>query len=105
MGQTWITGHGATGKLALRESFDLQPMGTELQVRVKASGVNFANILSRMVLYPDALRPPMVAGYEVAGSVDARGPDASPEWIGKDDLGLVSMTGCRPLNGSRRERV
>jgi len=86
MRQTWITGHGAPGKLALRESFDPQSVGTELRVRVKASGVNFADILARMVLYPDAPRPPMVVGSEVSGSVDASGPDAGPEWIGKHQL-------------------
>jgi NADPH:quinone reductase-like Zn-dependent oxidoreductase len=68
-------------------------MGNELRVRVKASGVNFADILARMGLYPDAPKPPMVVGYEVSGSVDASGPDASPEWIGKDVFGLVRFGG------------
>src|SRR5260221_14395771 len=94
MRQMWITGHGAPGTLALHESVDPQPMGNELRVRVKASGVNFADILARMGLYPDAPKPPMVVGYEVSGSVDASGPDASPEWLGKDVFGLVRFGGC-----------
>ena len=34
-------------------------------------GINFADVLSRLGLYPDAPKPPMVVGYEVAGTVDA----------------------------------
>jgi NADPH:quinone reductase-like Zn-dependent oxidoreductase len=35
--------------------------------------VNFADLLARIGIYPDAPKPPMVVGYEVAGSVDAVG--------------------------------
>jgi NADPH:quinone reductase-like Zn-dependent oxidoreductase len=93
MRQVWITGHGVPGKLALRESLDPQPRGKELRVRVKACGVNFADILARMGLYPDAPKPPMVVGYEISGTVDARGPDASSDWTGKDVFGLVRFGG------------
>ena len=39
----------------------------------RAVGVNFADVLARMGLYPDAPKPPLVVGYEVAGEVDAVG--------------------------------
>src|SRR5262245_36222741 len=93
MRQTWITGHGGPDKLVLREAPDPQPTGTELRVRVKASGVNFADILARKGLYPDAPKPPMVVGYEISGSVDASGPDASHDWMGKEVFGLVRFGG------------
>ena len=38
-----------------------------------AAGVNFADILARLGLYPDAPKPPVVVGYEVSGAVDAVG--------------------------------
>jgi NADPH:quinone reductase-like Zn-dependent oxidoreductase len=47
-----------------------------VRVRVKASGVNFADVLARMGLYPDAPKLPAVIGYEVAGVVDGDGPIA-----------------------------
>ena len=40
---------------------------------MRAAGVNFADLLGRVGLYPDAPKPPCVVGYEVAGDVDALG--------------------------------
>ena len=45
----------------------------DVRIRVRASGVNFADVLARLGLYPDAPRPPCVVGYEVAGTIDAVG--------------------------------
>ena len=55
-----------------------------MRIRVKAAGVNFADILARQGLYPDAPKTPCVVGYEVAGIVDATGPDAQSSWIGRE---------------------
>ena len=40
---------------------------------MEAAGVNFADVMMRRGLYPDAPKLPAVAGYEVAGTVDAVG--------------------------------
>ena len=40
---------------------------------MRAAGVNFADVLARLGLYPDAPKPPLVVGYEVAGHIDAVG--------------------------------
>lgn len=93
MRQIYITGHGGPEKLQVRESPDPQPRGTELRIRVEASGINFADILARQGLYPDAPKVPCVVGYEVAGSVDAAGPDARQEWIGRDVFALTRFGG------------
>jgi len=45
----------------------------EVLVDVKAAGINFADIMARIDLYPDAPKPPTVVGYEVAGTVRALG--------------------------------
>ena len=42
-------------------------------IDVKAAGLNFADIVARVGLYPDAPKPPAVMGYEVAGVVEAVG--------------------------------
>jgi synaptic vesicle membrane protein VAT-1 len=47
MNQIFIVGHGGPEKLQLRESPDPSPAGAEIRIRVKASGVNFADILVR----------------------------------------------------------
>jgi NADPH:quinone reductase-like Zn-dependent oxidoreductase len=36
---------------------------------VAASGINFADVMARMGLYPDAPKTPCVVGYEVAGTI------------------------------------
>src|SRR2546426_1884434 len=74
MRQVWITRVGPPEVLELREAPDPLPKPGEVQIRVRASGVNFADILARLGLYPDAPRLPLVVGYEVAGGVGAAAP-------------------------------
>jgi NADPH:quinone reductase-like Zn-dependent oxidoreductase len=75
--QVLITRHGAPDVLVARESPDPVPAAGEIRIKVYAAGVNFADILARLGLYPDAPKPPTVVGYEVSGVVDAVGPVAS----------------------------
>jgi NADPH:quinone reductase-like Zn-dependent oxidoreductase len=48
-----------------------------VRIRVQAAGLNFAEIMARMGLYPDAPKLPAVMGYEVAGVVDQIGAGAT----------------------------
>ena len=73
MRQAVITRHGPPEVFSMREAPDPDPAAGELRVRVRAAGVNFADVLARLGLYPDAPKPPMVVGYEVAGRIDAVG--------------------------------
>jgi NADPH:quinone reductase-like Zn-dependent oxidoreductase len=93
MKQVWITATGGTGNLQLREAPDPQPQVGELRIRVRASGINFADILARKGLYPDAPKLPAVVGYEVSGVVDAAGPQADTTWIGKEVFALTRFRG------------
>lgn len=68
-----ITRHGGPEVLQIREQPDPAPRAGEVQIRVRASGVNFADLMARLGLYPDAPKPPSVVGYEVAGEVSAVG--------------------------------
>jgi len=61
-----------------------------VRVEVKAAGVNFADTMARTGLYPDAPKPPMVVGYEVAGTVAEVAPDV--EGV---ELGARVMAGTR----------
>ncbi len=62
-----------------REVPDPQPKPGEVVIRVKAVGVNFADLLQRMGIYPGTPRPPFVPGFEVSGVVEkiAEGGKAS----------------------------
>src|SRR6202042_2479026 len=41
----------------------------EVRIEVAACGINFADVMARIGVYPDAPKPPCVVGYEVAGTV------------------------------------
>ena len=73
MKQVWIPRIGEPEVLEVREAADPEPQPGQVRVRVKASGINFADILARMGLYPDSPKLPAVVGYEVAGVVDGVG--------------------------------
>jgi NADPH:quinone reductase-like Zn-dependent oxidoreductase len=64
-----ITRHGGPGVLEVQERSDPELGPGEVRIAVAAAGVNFADVMARMGLYPDAPKPPCVVGYEVAGTV------------------------------------
>ena len=76
MRAVWIVRWGGPEVLEVREGPEPEPGPGEVRVRVRAAGVNFADVMARLGLYPDAPRPPLVAGYEVAGVVEAAGEGA-----------------------------
>lgn len=53
MRQIWIPRAGAPSVLELREAPEPEPGPGEIRVAVEAAGVNFADLLARMGLYPD----------------------------------------------------
>src|SRR3954451_4105439 len=68
-----IPRHGPPEVLEVRE-LPAPPVGPgELRIVVKAAGINFADTMARLGLYPDAPKPPCVMGYEVAGTVESVG--------------------------------
>jgi NADPH:quinone reductase-like Zn-dependent oxidoreductase len=73
MRQIWIPRIGGPEVLELREAPDPRPGPGEVRIRVGAAGINFADILARMGLYPDSPKLPAVVGYEVAGRIDGLG--------------------------------
>ncbi|MEP7123314.1 MAG: medium chain dehydrogenase/reductase family protein [Byssovorax sp.] len=69
----WITKTGGPEVLEVREEADPTPGPGQVRVRVKAAGLNFAEVMARQGLYPDAPKTPFVAGYEASGIIDAVG--------------------------------
>jgi synaptic vesicle membrane protein VAT-1 len=65
-----ITRHGDPGVLQVQEVPD-PPVGPgQVRIAVRAAGINFADLMARSGVYPDAPKPPCVVGYEVAGEVE-----------------------------------
>jgi NADPH:quinone reductase-like Zn-dependent oxidoreductase len=68
-----IPKHGPPDVLRVEEVPD-PPVGAgEVRVAVRAAGINFADLLARSGVYPDAPRTPCVVGYEVAGEIESVG--------------------------------
>jgi synaptic vesicle membrane protein VAT-1 len=77
MREVWITKTGGPEVLQVKEAPDPNPQAGEIRIRVERTGINFADIMARLGLYPDAPKLPAVVGYEVSGYVDAAGADVS----------------------------
>ena len=78
-----ITKHGDLSVLQVRELPDPPPPAAgQVRIAVRAAGVNFADHLARVGLYPAAPKPPAVVGYEVAGTVEAVGDGVDPALVG-----------------------
>src|SRR5215210_1658754 len=67
------TGKGGPEVLRLEERPAPEPRTGQVRIAVRAAGVNFADILARVGLYPDAPKLPAVVGYEVAGEIESVG--------------------------------
>ncbi|MBI5959970.1 MAG: zinc-binding dehydrogenase [Chloroflexi bacterium] len=93
MRQIWITRAGSPDVLQLREAEIPSPASGEVRIAVEASGVNFADVMGRLGLYPDAPPIPYVPGYEVAGHIDAVGDGVSEDRLGELVIALVRFGG------------
>lgn len=79
-----ITKRGDPSVLRVQELPDPPAPGPgQLRIAVRAAGVNFADHLARVGLYPDAPKLPAVVGYEVAGTVEAVGEGVSVGRVGE----------------------
>jgi NADPH:quinone reductase-like Zn-dependent oxidoreductase len=64
-----ITKHGGPDVLKVQEQPDPELGPGEVRIDVATAGINFADVMARMGLYPDAPKTPCVVGYEVAGTI------------------------------------
>src|SRR5438094_8918456 len=83
------TRNGDVGVLKVENRPDPVPDKGQVLVRVKAAGLNFADILARQGLYPDGPLKPCVMGYEVSGIVEAVADGVDRNIIGK---AVIAMT-------------
>lgn len=77
-----LTGTGGPEVLKVQERPD-PPVGPgEVRVAVRAAGINFADTMARVGLYPDAPKLPCVLGYEVAGEIESLGEGVADLAVG-----------------------
>jgi NADPH:quinone reductase-like Zn-dependent oxidoreductase len=76
---------------------DPVPTRNQVLIRVKASGLNFADILARQGLYPDGPPKPCIMGYEVSGIVEAVGDEVDPTLVGQPIIAMTRFGGQAEL--------
>jgi NADPH:quinone reductase-like Zn-dependent oxidoreductase len=96
MRQVVITRRGGPEVLEVREAPDPQPAPGDVRVRVRAAGVNFAEVMARVGMYPDAPELPAVLGYEVAGEIDLPAERAGEKVLAMTKFGGHSELVCVP---------
>jgi NADPH2:quinone reductase len=90
---------GGPERLQLAEAPDPSPAEGQVVVRVRAAGVNFADVLIRQGRYPQPPELPTIPGGEVAGEVDGRrvmalssfGGGGYAEAVAVDERAVVPM--------------
>jgi tumor protein p53-inducible protein 3 len=86
----WFDEPGGPDVMQLAERPDPKPGPGELLVRVRAAGVNRADVLQRMGRYPPPPGASPVLGLELAGEVAATGPDTTRFKPGDRVMSLVT---------------
>ena len=86
------------GEITVTDKPDPQPSRSELLVRVRAAGLNAADLLQRQGFYPAPPgSPPDIPGLELAGEVVALGPDATRFAVGDRVMALLGGGGQAEL--------
>jgi NADPH:quinone reductase-like Zn-dependent oxidoreductase len=91
------TANGDVRVMKVEERPDPKPAHGEVLVRVKAAGLNFADILARQGLYPDGPPKPCVMGYEVSGIVETVGDGVDAAKIGQPVIAMTRFNGQAEL--------
>lgn len=94
-----LTGHGGYDKVKLQVKTQSKPQlkAGEVLLRVKACGLNFAELLGRQGLYDMLPDPPVVMGMEGSGVIEAVGENVEDR---KVSTGLPSA----PTHPAREHR-
>ncbi|XP_023264931.1 synaptic vesicle membrane protein VAT-1 homolog [Seriola lalandi dorsalis] len=89
-----LTGYGGYDKVRLQVKTQSQPQlkAGEVLVRVKACGLNFAELLGRQGLYDMLPAPPVTMGMEGSGVIEAVGEDVKDRKVG-DRVITLSRSG------------
>jgi NADPH:quinone reductase-like Zn-dependent oxidoreductase len=92
--------------LQVQQRPDPAPGPGEVLIDVGAAGINFADLMARLGLYPDAPKVPCVVGYEVAGTIAAvaDGVDGGLE-VGQRVVAPVRFNGYAERAAARADGV
>lgn len=93
MKQIVTTRRGGPEVLEVRAVPEPAPAAGEVRVVTAFAGVNFADIMVRLGLYPDGPPLPTVVGYEVSGVIDAVGEGVPGSRVGERVTAITNFGG------------
>ncbi|MCA9551577.1 MAG: zinc-binding dehydrogenase [Myxococcales bacterium] len=93
MEQVVIPRIGPPSVMEVRSAPDPEPGPGQVRIQVEAAGINFADLMARIGVYPDAPPLPAVVGYEVGGTIDAVGEGVDPARVGQPVLAATAFGG------------
>jgi NADPH:quinone reductase-like Zn-dependent oxidoreductase len=93
MRQIVMTRTGGVEVLKIHEVGESQPGKGEVKIDVKAAGINFADIMARKGIYPDAPKKPCVVGYEVSGVIESVGEGVDSSLVGNPVIAIMRFGG------------
>jgi synaptic vesicle membrane protein VAT-1 len=91
------TRNGDVDVMKVEKRPDPIPAKGQVLIRVKAAGLNFADILARQGLYPDGPPKPCIMGYEVSGIVEAVGAEVDQTLVGQPIIAMTRFGGQAEL--------
>jgi NADPH:quinone reductase-like Zn-dependent oxidoreductase len=100
-----LTGTGGPEVLQVQERPDPAVGPGEVRIAVRAAGINFADTLARIGLYPDAPKIPCVLGSEVAGEIESVGEGVSGHAVGDRVVAGTRFGGQAELVSVAAEQV
>ena len=83
-----LTKYGSPDVLQVQEFDTPEPKSNQVRVKVHYAGINFAEIMARMKLYPGGPKPGSVLGGEVSGVIEKVGSKIKDLEIGQKVIGL-----------------
>jgi NADPH:quinone reductase-like Zn-dependent oxidoreductase len=82
MRAAYVTRFGPPEVLQIREQPKPEPREGEVLIRVRAIGLNFADVIARMGYYPDVPKPPFIPGLEASGVIERVGKGVKGRKVG-----------------------
>jgi len=92
-----LSAHGPPEVLEVREQPEPAVSPGKIRIAARAAGINFADIMARQGLYPDAPKPPSILGYEVAGTIESVGAGVTAWKVGDKVIGASRFGGFAEL--------
>ncbi len=83
-----LTKYGGPEVLKVKNLDDIKPQSNEVRIKVHYAGINFAEIMARMKLYPGGPKPGSILGGEVSGVIEKIGTGVTGLHVGEKVMGL-----------------